>query len=481
MHKKALLALLLVMAMMLSSCALIEKDPEADRATEIIRVGDIVYTKGQIQDETNYQMNYMAYYYSLFGMSYDVNDATLVAEAQQAVIDDLVQTAVVDNKAKELGMYELTAEEQAKLDANVEESWNYYMESVKSYYFADSQLTGEELDKAVEEMAANMGLTREYVVETETAYIAEEKLYQQVTADVTVTEEEIQAGYEKEVAADKEGFASYPYNYGNMVDAGTVVYYRPAGYRMVKQILVQFTEEDVVMMENLVNVVTPLENQITASATALSNLGVTDVNALLANVTVVVNGTALDGSDLTAEVTANFGEDVSAEVAEQIKLYAEAQAKLNRCSELVTELTNQAYANIDAKTDEILAQLAAGADWETLMAEKTEDPGMQPGAATAERGYAVCADTEDLDTAFLNAAMALEKVGDVSDKVAGYYGYYIIKYVADVEEGPVALEDVKDALISSLKAEKQETAFTEVVTKWVSEANVKIDYNALKN
>ena len=60
MHKKALLALLLVMAMALSGCTLIEKDLAVDRATEIIRVGDTVYTKGQIQDETQYQLNYMA-------------------------------------------------------------------------------------------------------------------------------------------------------------------------------------------------------------------------------------------------------------------------------------------------------------------------------------------------------------------------------------------------------------------------------------
>ena len=84
MHKKALLALLLVMAMALSGCTLIEKDLEVDRATEVIRVGDTVYTKGQIQDETQYQLNYMAYYYSMFGMNYDTTSAQAIADAQQS-------------------------------------------------------------------------------------------------------------------------------------------------------------------------------------------------------------------------------------------------------------------------------------------------------------------------------------------------------------------------------------------------------------
>ena len=46
MHKKALLACLLAVALLLSGCALIEKDAAVDRATEVIRVRDTVYTKG---------------------------------------------------------------------------------------------------------------------------------------------------------------------------------------------------------------------------------------------------------------------------------------------------------------------------------------------------------------------------------------------------------------------------------------------------
>ena len=74
MHKKSLLALILALALVLGGCALIEKDPQADRATEIIRVGDAVYTKGEIQDEMDYQVAYMSYVYSLYGVEFDAND-----------------------------------------------------------------------------------------------------------------------------------------------------------------------------------------------------------------------------------------------------------------------------------------------------------------------------------------------------------------------------------------------------------------------
>lgn len=480
MHKKALLALLLVMAMMLSGCALIEKDLEVDRATEIIRVGDTVYTKGEIQDEISYQLDYMAYYYSMFGMSYDTTSAEAVAEMQQSVIDSMVQTAVCSDKIAELGLDQLTAEEQTELDAAVEDSWQYYMENIQASYFIDTELTGEELQAALEAKAQELGVTREYVTEYEKSYITSDKLYEYIIADVTATDEELQAAYDEEVAADQEQFTNYPYSYGNLVDSGSAVYYRPAGYRLVKQILVQFNEEDSTLIGDLETRIAEQESVISSCTTTLTELGVTDVDALAAQVTVTLEPTATvtDLATVT-DVAVSFAAETAEDVAEQARTLAEAKAKLAFYNEQLTAAMAQGYANIDAEADEILAELASGADWDTLMAEKTDDPGMQEGADTASRGYAVCADTNDMDPAFLTAAMALENVGDVSDKTAGMYGYYIIQYSSDVEEGAVPMDEVREALKDTVLAAKQETVYNETVAQWVEEADVKIDYDAL--
>ena len=104
MHKKALLALLLAVAMLMSGCALIEKDEAVDRATEIIRVGDYTHTKGEIQDTVNYQLNYMAWLYNQFGMSYDVTDAKNISDTTDSVIDSLVKSDVENMKVAELGV-----------------------------------------------------------------------------------------------------------------------------------------------------------------------------------------------------------------------------------------------------------------------------------------------------------------------------------------------------------------------------------------
>ena len=149
--------------------------------------------------------------------------------------------------------------------------------------------------------------------------------------------------------------------------------------------------------------------------------------------------------------------------------------------EIVAYISREKNDAIDAAADDVLAQLEAGADWDTLMAEKNQDPGMQSGV-TAERGYAVSADMTSFDAAFVQAAMALEKIGDVSGKIRGdAYGYYIIKYVADAQEGDIALDEVKDTIESSLLSTKQNDTYTSAQKSWVDAADFKLDLNALKN
>ena len=99
-----------------------------------------------------------------------------------------------------------------------------------------------------------------------------------------------------------------------------------------------------------------------------------------------------------------------------------------------------------------------------------------------EKGYAVAADMTGFDSAFVEAAMALEKAGDHSGKVRGTsYGYYIIRYEGDEAEGPVALDTVKETISSSLLSTKQSEAYTAAKAQWVEEAGIKVDMNALKD
>ena len=102
--------------------------------------------------------------------------------------------------------------------------------------------------------------------------------------------------------------------------------------------------------------------------------------------------------------------------------------------------------------------------------------------ASNPMGYAVAEGMTGFDQAFVDAAMAIDEIGKYSDKVRGNsYGYYIIRYDSDVPEGPVALDDVKDTISSNLLATKQNNTYNETLAKWVEEAGIKVDLNALKD
>ncbi|MGN0778763.1 MAG: peptidylprolyl isomerase [Aristaeellaceae bacterium] len=494
MNKKALLALLLVMAMLLSGCALVEKDMAVDRATEIIRVGDRVFTKGEIQDEVDYQLNYTAYLYSMFGMSYDITSEAVIAQAQQAVVDALVEQAVSEAKIAELGLDQLTEEEQAELDANAAATWQSNLDSIQRSYLADTELTGDELTAALEAKAAELGVTYESVVDYEKSVITAEKLYNYVIADVVVTDAELQAAYDEQVEQAKTTYTSSPASYVSAANAGSTVYYRPAGFRQVKQILISFTEEDQAVLDELDSKIADEEALIASYMSSLSALGITDVDALVQQVNVTLEQAAAEDTDpatqtdLAAAVVAtvtdisdSFGEEVTEEVAELARLLAESKEKLSFYSAQQKMAEKLAYAAIAPEADDVLAQLADGADWDTLMAEKTDDPGMQGDSVTAQNGYTIYAEQTNFDEAFLTAAMALENVGDVSDKVQGMYGYYIIQYTADVVEGPVALEEVSETLSAELLSDKQDTTYDATVAQWIEAAKPTIDYNALNN
>ena len=112
-----------------------------------------------------------------------------------------------------------------------------------------------------------------------------------------------------------------------------------------------------------------------------------------------------------------------------------------------------------------------------IMDENNEDEGMKDN----EKGYAVATGMTNFDAAFVDAAMALEKIGDISPKTKGSYGYYIIRYESDEAEGPVALDAVKETLSSSLLTTKQNDAYEATKAQWVDEAGIKVDLNALKD
>ena len=457
MRKKALLAMLLALTLLLSGCALIVKDEAVDNATEIIRMGDQVITKDKVKAEVQNQLDSMAYYYSLYGSSFDATSAENIAAAQEEAVNALKEDLALTAKAAELGLDQLTAEEEEKAKTSAQESYDSALDYVKTNMLQDSGLEGEELDKAAADKLTELGVSLDAYIESAKKTAIDDKLREYVIKDVAVTDEEIKTEYDSRVEKDKETYGENAGSWASAANNGTTLYYTPAGVRRVKQILTKFKDEDQTAIDDAKKAQTDANTAVTA-----------------ANAKVSAAQETLDTEGITEEIKTEAEADLKAANEELEK----ANTDLDAANKAVEDATNKAFENIAADADEILKQLKDGADWQTLMDEKNQDPGMKSN----EKGYAVATGMTGFDSAFVDAAMALAKPGDVSDKIKGSsYGYYIIRYDSDEAEGAVSLDDVKETISSALLSTKQNEAYNAAKEQWVEEAGIKVDMNALKD
>ena len=122
------------------------------------------------------------------------------------------------------------------------------------------------------------------------------------------------------------------------------------------------------------------------------------------------------------------------------------------------------------KVQEIYALATAeDADFDALIAEYGEDPGM----TSNPDGYVIFKDNTDYVAEFKEGSMALEKVGDVSDIVETSYGYHIIQFAADASSESSAMAAARASVENDMLSQAQNDALTAAYDTWVAKANVK--------
>ena len=452
MKKKALMAILLVMTMMLSSCALIVKDAEVDAKTVILKMGDKEITKAEVQAASQDVLAEMYQTYAMYyGTELNVTDPAVVESAMTTAADRLKQDMVLRAKAAELGVDQLTEEETAHAKEDAQASLDSAKSYIQNYYLTDEEkeLEGEELEKAIQNHLDELGVSLENYEKTAVDQLVDEKLKDFAVKDVTVSDEDVKADYDAKVAADEEKYKENPSSWASVDRNGTTtLYYTPAGIRRVKQILIKFKDDAKAAID-------AAKSKVTAA-----NSRIADARKIL------------DDEEASEEDKAQAQTDLEAANAELTAAQEEQQAAIDA-----------AFINLDADADAVLEALNENPDsWDQLLEEKNEDPGMKAGAVNAEKGYAVCEGMTGFDSAFVDAAMALESVGSISGKIRGESnGYYIIKYVGDETEGPVDYDAVKDSLHDALLTAKQDETYSAAVEQWIKDAGIQENLGALKD
>lgn len=148
---------------------------------------------------------------------------------------------------------------------------------------------------------------------------------------------------------------------------------------------------------------------------------------------------------------------------------------------LITFAADGEDKDVDAIVAEVQAKLDAGEDFDSLVAEYGDDPGMQ-SEPYMSNGYLVSLDVSDkYYDGFAEAAMALENIGDVSAPVETTSGYHFIQYTSDVSTDPVAFDTVSDAIKTKLQSDGEKTVYDAHMAEWKESTDIVKYYDRVSN
>lgn len=332
---------------------------------------------------------------------------------KQEVADYYVDLELIRQRYKILGL-----DAELDMDSLKEAAAAEYEQAMEDYlvYINDDGMTEEEALAASKAMLDEDGYDISYF---EKMFYDQECL-RAVTLyymnQLEVTEEDVRAYYDDLVAQDKQLVEEDPLYYDVMTAYGERVMYVPEGLRAVKHILVMLSDEDQ-------DALSALEAQL---------------------------------EQVTADLAAAPGDT----------------ALLTRKGE-IEKAIDDVYATIEPSVDQIMNRLANGEDFIALIEECGEDPGMTYEPYKTE-GYLIQADSEQWVIAFRDAAMALEKPGDISSPVRVSYGIHIIRYEYDVPAGGVDYDEIHDELLEEVSNAAFDEYFTGLLEQWRAESEVEI-------
>ena len=379
--------------MMLAGCSLVTVNEEK---IVVATVGDETITKADFNEGFNALL-------SQYGYTQDSEEiADQLKTLKENYIAQMVEDKVLERKIKELGLDQVTDEEKAAAEQEIQDWYDEQYAALVENFKTDDTVEDPEAKAAetIENYLSQYGLTLDQMKENSVASISSDKLYDYVTKDVTVTEEEAKIEFANKVAAAKEKYDADLSAYVSDFENGATIYYTPKGCYYIKHILISLTDEQKQDIKNL---------------------------------------------------RADDDETVAATADEKREEY------------LLT---------IREKAESVLKLVDEGGDFEALMEEYGEDPGMKNEAY--KNGYLTYAGDTGFVTEFADACAALTEDGMTSD-----FGYHIIRRVSTVPSGEATFEDVKDSLMESMLTDKKSTTYDQQVEAWVKEVNPDIKTDKL--
>ena len=391
----------------------------------VVRVGRVAYPLSLAKYSYQSNLDLMAYQ----GYTPTVAEKE---ELKRQTIDHLIDLALIENKLIEAGKNDLTDAEETLVRSyagNVYESlWQGFQQRVKNegYDATEAQIT---------QWLNEQGYTLDVVYQEALVNVRYSRIYELYCADVTVTDEDVEAYLQETfVGPDREAYEfDIPRYEREILATGNESFFTPAGYRVIRQILLPYPQA-------VVDEINALQPAVEEGATALEDAYHAVADAAIA------------------------GKDVE---AEREAYQAQSQAYADLLNQVVA-LEQSALPMLKETTDEIALRYAAGESFDSLVAEYGKEAGEAAGGELLFHP-----ESENWAEAFKQAVSALKKPGEITEPFVTDLGIHIVLYQSDLPDGVHELtEEERAALQSSALENKQRETLHPFLDEWKTQYEI---------
>lgn len=408
----------------------------ADRDAVAVEIGgDFTVTYGEIADYYDYLVTMMSYY----GMAAPTADADIESYQDQAVAGLVGQKKQL-YFAKQLGLDVLTAEEEAEVQAAVDEEMEYYFDMFR----ADAEEEGaEDIEKRAQELfnekLTGSGFEMDYIGFEGYIYeqVAQQKMIEKLEAYIRdtaeISDDDVQAYYDQLVESQTTAYAGDAAQYltdqenfeMNGGDPAVVV---PEGYLRVKVVTVAPQEE--------------------------------------------IDATYEEKTAQMAEYEAEYGRLMLEDAAGNAARLREIKT-LYDALRIETDKMYETYmADASAKIAEAKAKLDGGETIDAVLASYGEDEMYTEYTLIAERGRLMMLEGDDgYDEALRAAALSLED-GAYSDVLRIGDTYCIVYRVGAEAAGTRTLDEVRETVKAAALEAERDAVWAEQQAEWDSDESM---------
>lgn len=245
----ALLGVIMAVLMLFGACAVKETEETATASASPEATENPVVA--EVNGESIYYDEYHTLYASAcaqYGVSED--DETNGSYIRDMIIDSLVSEKIMSQKLTENGYMDLTDEQLAEaeskamkdLDSYIDYNYGSEIQTSLGEGYTEEQYKEAKVPYQ-EQVLTGMGYTKEDFTNAYKLQIAQDSARKALVGDILPTDEEVQAKYDENVAANKESMDADPTQYESTVSGGGTAYYAPEGVRTVRQVLIKISDD----------------------------------------------------------------------------------------------------------------------------------------------------------------------------------------------------------------------------------------------